>query len=87
MDYNTATSRRLGNCQTGTNAERNAAPTSAKTTRKRSPIFKLGSGDDDPFGRLSALPDARAEAPAQMQFEVAKTAAIDQSNREAARSR
>jgi hypothetical protein len=87
MDYNTATSRRPGNCQTGTNAERNAAPTSAKTTRKRSPIFKLGSGDDDPFGRLSALPDARAEAPAQMQFEVAKTAAIDQSNREAARSR
>jgi hypothetical protein len=54
VDYNTATRRRLGNCQTGTNAERNAA----KTRRTGARIGNVGSGDDDRYGRLSWSRDA-----------------------------
>jgi hypothetical protein len=88
VDYNTATSRRLGNCQTGTNAEWNDAPTSAKTTRKGAWIFNVGSGDDDPYGRISASRDAPSGGTGADAIRGGENSSDPiQNNREAARSR
>jgi hypothetical protein len=72
MDYNTATSRKLGNCQTGTNAQRNIGENDAQGIADLGLAVATRMLTGDYLCRVMR----ERRHPAQMQFEAAKTQAI-----------